>query len=93
MASQKQPETKRWRFGLILSFFVPFVIFGFAAEHMAFLQGQKDVERWSHLVSPTSVSANEHLYQSAFWFIGVGVVAGLIGALLFYLFTRCRRSC
>lgn len=90
MTESKTAKSKKWWLGLVASFFLPFVCFGGLIEHMAYLQGQKDIDRWSHLVTPTAVPAAEQLYQFAFWFVGGGLIAGLIGALLYYVFTRCR---
>ncbi|HEY9784807.1 MAG TPA: hypothetical protein V6D17_05345 [Candidatus Obscuribacterales bacterium] len=88
VVESKTPKSKKRWIGLAVSFFLPFVCFGAWIEHVAYLQGQQDIQRWSHLVQPTPVPPGEQLYQFAFWFIGGGLIAGLIGALLYYIFTR-----
>lgn len=92
MVESNTPRSKKWWLGLGASFITPFVLFGALATYWAYQRGQEEIDRWSQLVQPKTVPFPELVGQIAVWFIGAGLIAGLAGALLYYLFTRCRSS-
>lgn len=83
-------KSRKWRIGAIFSFVLPFLIFGFLAEQWILDRGAEEAERWSHLVKPTPVPMSEQVLPFVLWFVVPGLIAGLVGLLLYYLFTRCR---
>ncbi|MBI2809740.1 MAG: hypothetical protein HYX67_02760 [Candidatus Melainabacteria bacterium] len=85
--NDKQLSQKR-RVHSMLAFVLPFLFCGAAATYWSYGQGQKDIERWSHLTAPTPVPLNELVFQFLFWFVGAGFIAGLVGLLLYRIFTR-----
>lgn len=85
-----QKKSRKWRVGAVLSFFLPFFVFGFLAEQWILERGAEEAERWSHLVKPTPVPMSEQVLPFVLWFVVPGLIAGLVGLLLYYLFTRCR---
>lgn len=85
-----QKKSRKWLLGAVFSFLIPFLLGGFLAENWAAQSGKEDVERWSHLVQPTPVPMSEQILPMLLWFVVPGLVAGLIGLVVYYLFTRCR---
>lgn len=85
-----QTKSRKWRIGAIFSFGLPFLIAGSLAEYYSWLDGAEDIARWSHLVEPKPVPMSEQVLPILLWFLLPGLVAGLVGLLLYYLFTRCR---
>lgn len=88
--STKKPITRKWLIGAVIAFLVPFAVIGALVTNWAYQVGEKDKDRWSHLVQPTPVPPLELMVQTLLWFVGAGLVAGLMGLLLYYIFTRCR---
>lgn len=85
-----QGKRRKWWVGAALSFAVPCLVAGSFAVYYSWLDGKEDIERWSHLVQPKPVALSEQIVPALLWFFIPGVLAGLVGLLLFYLFTRCR---
>jgi hypothetical protein len=83
-------KCRKWLLGAVFSFLIPFLLGGFLAENWSAERGREDVERWSHLVQPSPVPMSEQILAFSIWFVGAGLIAGLVGLLLYYLFTRCR---
>jgi hypothetical protein len=86
----EQKKNPKWRTGAIVSFALPLLIFGSLAEYYSWMSGKEDIARWSHLVDSKPVPLSEQILPIALWFLVPGIIAGLVGLLLYYLFTRCR---
>lgn len=80
----------KWRLRAVLSFVIPFLVFGFLARNWVLERGAQEANRWSHVVEPKPVPMSEQVFPILLWFAVPGLIAGLIGLLLHYLFTRCR---
>jgi len=85
-----QKQSRKWRIGAILSFALPCSIAGSLAVYYSWLDGKEDIARWSHMVESKPVALSEQIVPALLWFLIPGILAGLVGLLLFYLFTRCR---
>lgn len=83
-------KRQKWRLRAVLSFVIPFLVFGFLARNWALDRAVQETERWSHLVKPIQVPMSEQVLPAILWFVGPGLLAGFIGILLYFLFTRCR---
>ncbi|MBX9691247.1 MAG: hypothetical protein K2Z81_02615 [Cyanobacteria bacterium] len=83
-------KSQKWQVGAICTFVMPFLVVGYLAEQWSLERGAEDAERWSHLLKPTPVPMAEKFVPLILWFVVPGFVAGIVGLLLYYLFTRCR---
>lgn len=83
-------KSRNWRFGAVLSFVLPFILAGVWAEYYSWSSGAEDIARWSHLVDTKPVAMSEQIVPILLWFVLPGLLAGAVGLLLFYLFTRSR---
>ncbi len=88
--NSNKDKRRKWRLGAVLSFVLPFLVLGFLAENWVLERGAQEADRWSHLVEPKPVPMSEQVLPFILWFVGPGLLAGLTGLLLYYLFTRCR---